>query len=256
MRRLFRLILLVAGLVFIGFSACSPLSPIASTLEPLKTQAAGFFSTPTDIATQEYVLQPGDTPKGVALMFGTTVETLITLNAERYPEMGQTPMKFNAGWSILVPKKTGSVIAPTIASGGSDSEVVQSSTTVVIESPIASNNGNEGAFDYDGALEIIRLTNEERAKAGVPPLTIDEGLMELARKRATEIVNDWSHQGLDDDCPDCGENLVKGGDVAGEFQWWMNSEGHRGGILWPDYLYIGAARYIVNGKAYAVQLFK
>jgi hypothetical protein len=246
--------------VTISSSVCLVLAAVGCAFTPKAAQSLSAFgdqvttliASPTALPTQEYIVQWGDTPRGVALMFGTTVETLIALNAERHPEMSGTPMKFNAGWRILVPVRAS---AP-IASGGSDSQVIQSSTTVVTEAPLVPSDGSGGYFDYDGALEIIRLTNEERAKAGLAPLTIDETLMEIARRRATEIVNDWGHQGLDDDCPECGENIVKGGDVSGEFQWWMNSEGHRGGILWADYSRTGVGRYVAHGKAYAVQLFK
>jgi|GEM_PF-3273820 len=231
---------------------CAFAPQAAQGLSALGDQVTTLIASPTAPPTQEYVVQWGDTPRGVALMFGTTVETLITLNAKRHPEMGGTPMKFNAGWRILVPAGAS---AP-IASGGSDSQVIQSSATVAPEAPVAVIGGDGGHFDYDGALEIIRLTNEARANAGLAPLAIDETLMEIARKRATEIVSDWGHQGLDDDCPECGENIVKGGDVSREFQWWMNSEGHRGGILWPDYAQTGVGRYVANGKTYAVQLFK
>ena len=39
------------------------------------------------------------------MRFSTDVETLIALNAEKHPEMGQTPMRFVAGWSLLVSKR-------------------------------------------------------------------------------------------------------------------------------------------------------
>lgn len=244
---------LVIGLGTVAGCALAPQA--AGTVTELGTQVAGLTHAATSVPTQDYVVQAGDTPLGVALKFGTSVQGLIELNAATHPEMSQTPMKFNAGWHIRVPKGFGS----GSATGGSNIQVIQSSATefpAVQGQTTGSPGGTNGVFDEAGALEIIQLTNAERAKAGLGPLAMDETLMQIARKRAMEIVTDWGHQGLDDDCSDCGENIVKGGDVVGEFQWWMGSDGHRGGILWPAYAITGVGRYITNGKAYVVQLFK
>jgi uncharacterized protein YkwD len=80
--------------------------------------------------------------------------------------------------------------------------------------------------------------------------------MEIARKRATEIATDWGHQGLSDDCADCGENIVKGGkSINNLFQSWVSSEGHHNNML-GGYSLIGTGVYR-NGKyTYAVQIFK
>ena len=230
---------------------CAFAPQAAQTVSAFGDQVTMLITSPTALPTQEYVVQWGDTPRGVALMFGTTVETLIALNAERHPEMGGTPMKFNAGWRILVPAHESALVA----SGGSDSQVIQSSTSVATEAIGVPSDGSV-YFDYDGALEIIRLTNEARANAGLAPLAIDETLMEIARKRATEIVNDWGHQGLDDDCPECGENITKNGNVARQFASWMNSEGHRGNLLAVEYTRVAVGRFVVNGQTYAAELFK
>lgn len=38
----------------------------------------------------------------------------------------------------------------------------------------------EGYEDYDEVLEVLRLTNEIRAAAGVAPLALDASLMDIA----------------------------------------------------------------------------
>ena len=161
-------------------------------------------------------------------------------------------MKFNAGWRILVPARD----QIEITSGGSDSGVVQSSTSVVTEAPVAQSNSDSGSFDYEDALEIIRLTNEERAKVGVPPLTVDEALMELARKRATEIAANWGHEGLFDDCSDCGENIASAIGAARIMELWLTSEGHANNLLAPEWSHVGVGYYIVGNRKFASQLFK
>lgn len=231
---------------------CAFVPQVAQSVSALGRQVTGLIAPPTAIPTQEYVVQWGDTPHGVALMFGTSVETLIELNAGTHPEMGGTPMKFNAGWRIWVPARAS---AP-VASGGSDSQVIQSSTTVVTEAPVAAIDGDGGYFDYDGALEIIRLTNEERANAGFAPLAIDETLMEIARKRATEIAADWGHQGLFDNCGDCGENIALARSAPRVMELWMASEEHSNNLLSSDWTRIGVGDYVVGNRRYASQIFK
>lgn len=201
-----------------------------------------------DIPTTTYVVQPGDTPFGVALAHGIDVKTLIALNAERYPGMAKTPMQFNAGWTIHVP-----------ASGGAPASVVVAvAPTAQAATPTPAANTGGGYFDYDGALEIVRLTNEARAAAGQPSLTVDEWLMEIARKRAQEIVADWGHQGLADDCGNCGENIVAehGGGPQTDFNLWINSPGHHDNLLDGLWKSIGVARFVHNGRVYAVQVFR
>jgi uncharacterized protein YkwD len=122
-------------------------------------------------------------------------------------------------------------------------------------------DANGGYFDHEAALEIVQLTNEERARQGLKPLAIDEGLMDLARKRAVEVVTDWGHQGLHDDCPtECGENIVSHhrpeASAADFVVVWMNSEGHRNNMLRDGYSSIGAGVYRLKTRSYAVQLFK
>ncbi len=222
--------------------------------------AEQWAAQPTPISTQTYLVQPGDTPKGVALKYCTDVETLIALNAKTYPEMAQAPMKFNYGWKIRVPKtcyKGGEGV--TVNNSSSPGDVVpvqQESAALPTAAPaVSAVDTNGGYFDDNGALEIIRLTNEARAAAGLSSLAVDERLMEIARKRAVEIVTDWGHQGLSDDCPECGENIVKGpGGPASDVNWWLNSESHRRNMM-GGYVSMGAGRYIWQGRPYAVQIF-
>lgn len=246
------------NLAFLGFLTSCALAPkAAGVVSDMGTQVSNLVSSASSVPTQEYVVQPGDTPSGVALKYGTTIQVLVDLNANTHPEMGQTPMKFNAGWRILVPAQR----VNSQASGGSGTQVIQSSATeVFVSGPVPTGgqllDASGGQFDEAGALEIIQLTNAERARVGLGPLSINDPLMQIARKRATEIVTDWGHQGLDDDCAECGENLTKFGTVAQEFASWMQSDGHRGNILAAAYTQVGVGRYLLDGKSYASELFK
>jgi uncharacterized protein YkwD len=197
-------------------------------------------------ATATYTVQPGDTLSGIAVAYDTTVDTLIALNTNQYPAISN-PRRLVAGWQIEVPVRAGEMTAFDDEQTTPMTDAVQLAPTPV---------PNNDYFDYDAALDIIRLTNEERAKMGLAPLAVDEQLMDIARRRAMEIVNDYSHAGLADDCAECGENIFGRYTVQSPVAVWMNSEGHRAGILYPDYTCIGVGVYVVGGKRWAVQNFR
>lgn len=116
-------------------------------------------------------------------------------------------------------------------------------------------DGDGGYYDYAAALEIVRLTNEFRAQNGKKPLAIDERLMDIARKRAKEIVANYSHSGLAAHC-DCGENIVRGGvpNPLAAISSWINSDGHRTNML-HIYNKVGVGVYVEHGAAFYTQEF-
>ena len=81
-------------------------------------------------------------------------------------------------------------------------------------------------------------------------------LEELAKRRAQEIVSNFSHDG----CPGyAGENIFREGiastSVARPHEWWMNSPGHRTNILLPEYTRIGISCYTFDGHNWWVENF-
>ena len=120
------------------------------------------------------------------------------------------------------------------------------------------------------AQEVIRLTNEERAKAGLPALEVNDNLMQAAAIRAEEIAEKFSHTrpngegmstvfyevGLDPYDLRPGENCAKGSKTPeAVVTGWMNSEGHRNAILNEDNTDIGVGVFTSNGVIYWVQSF-
>jgi len=117
--------------------------------------------------------------------------------------------------------------------------------------------------------ELFRLTNRERAQAGLPELEWNEWLAQAARKHAEEMArrDQLSHQfpgepGLRDRIAatalrfdSSGENVASGPTASGINEEWMHSPGHRANILDPKYNAIGVA--MVRGVAglYAVTDF-
>ena len=121
-------------------------------------------------------------------------------------------------------------------------------------------NGQQaGAFLEDDALEVVRLTNEERANHGVGTLEIDEDLMALAKIRAEEVSTKYSHERPDGSHVvqmGYGENVGAKGSAEKQVTSWMGSDGHRTNILREVYTRIGVGCYQTEGgKYYWVQIF-
>lgn len=229
-----------------------------------------------DATARAHRVQEGETLGTIAEANGATVIDLIALNAVRHPGLvarGEQPLP--AGWELTL--QVGDEAMPRwsawlLSAAGAILErvgpMLQAKVAELVPPPVPQRSASAGAsnptapagFDYDGALEIVRLTNEQRAAAGLPPLTIDEGLMEIARKRATEVVGDWGHQGLWDDCGACAENIIQGPGQATMGRLvtrWMESDGHRANILGPGLTRMGVGVYRAeNGVVYAVQNFQ
>lgn len=104
------------------------------------------------------------------------------------------------------------------------------------------------------AQEVIRLTNKERTKAGLPALIGDAQLSSVALKKSQDMQanNYFSHTSPTYGSPfdmmrdfgvsykTAGENIAQGQRTAQEVvQAWMNSEGHRKNIMSKDFTHIG-----------------
>lgn len=117
--------------------------------------------------------------------------------------------------------------------------------------------------------EIVKLTNQVRAKQNKSALQINDLLMQAARHHAANMArqNQMSHV-LDGKNPadrvkDAGyeysyvaENVAMGQRTALEvMKMWMNSETHRGNILGENYTEIGVAAVKGPRGLYFVQVF-
>lgn len=123
-----------------------------------------------------------------------------------------------------------------------------------------------GVFDYSNAIEVVELTNQERAAKGLKPYIMDSTLMELAMIRAIEMksIHNMTHTRPNgEDGPGiiwdtwgsirlCRENIAYGyGSAQIVLVGWMNSPGHRVGILDKNCNRMGAGEC----DGYWVQLF-
>jgi uncharacterized YkwD family protein/spore coat assembly protein SafA len=119
--------------------------------------------------------------------------------------------------------------------------------------------------------EVVRLTNEQRAKYGLPPLKIDWQLARVARYKSADMrdKNYFQHNSPTYGSPftmmknfgisyrSAGENIAAGQRTPQEVvNAWMNSPGHRANILNKGFTHIGVG-YAKGGSYghYWTQMF-
>lgn len=120
----------------------------------------------------------------------------------------------------------------------------------------------EGDVLYSEAYQVLNLVNSERAKEGLPVLTMDRELLAAANQRAAELCVLFDHtRPSGDDCftvsdKAMGENIAAYQvDAEAVMDSWMNSSGHRNNIMSDRWSSIGIAAFKQNGAVYWVQLF-
>lgn len=126
---------------------------------------------------------------------------------------------------------------------------------------------DEGTLSY--AEQVVKLVNEERAKAGLPALNMMTDITAAANVRAVEIKQSFSHTRPDGSSfstalkeqgvsfRGSGENIAWGQKTPEQvMNGWMNSDGHRANILNKNFKNIGVGYYQdEKGVNYWVQLF-
>ena len=126
---------------------------------------------------------------------------------------------------------------------------------------------NQSVHAY--VLRIVELVNEERAKAGLKPLTLDENVTAAAQVRAIESEKSFSHTRPNGTSfatalkeagvsyRGAGENIAWGQKTPERvMEGWMSSDGHRANILNAKYTTIGVGYYQnAAGVNYWSQLF-
>ncbi|MBE5946172.1 MAG: hypothetical protein E7259_04395 [Lachnospiraceae bacterium] len=126
-----------------------------------------------------------------------------------------------------------------------------------------------GTKMYNWAYQVLDLINQERAKAGVAPLSMDVEMLERAMLRAAEINIVFDHTRPNGkSCFTAFNDLPAYGGAAGEnIAWgyrspesvvsaWMQSEGHRRNILNANYKSIGVGCFKPTDSSYCwTQIF-
>lgn len=148
--------------------------------------------------------------------------------------------------------------------------------------PIYPSTGNAGASDDTSNIdqnttvltedekEVFYLINEQRIKAGLKALEIDDEVQNVARIKAKDMVEAgyFSHTSPTYGSPfdmlksykisykTAGENIAGNSNNKKAVDAWMNSEGHKANILSSNYNYTGIG--VVNSSKYGkifVQMF-
>lgn len=116
--------------------------------------------------------------------------------------------------------------------------------------------------------KVVELTNQERAKQGLPALKLDTELSKVARAKSQDMQSKgyFSHTSPTYGSPfdmmkqfgisyrAAGENIAMGQRTPEEVvKAWMNSEGHRANILNGSFTHIGVG-YVESGN-YWTQMF-
>lgn len=116
--------------------------------------------------------------------------------------------------------------------------------------------------------KVVELTNAERAKQGLAPLTLDTALSKVARTKSQDMKNKnyFDHTSPTYGTPfemmktfgisykSAGENIAMGQTTPEQVvQAWMNSQGHRENIMNSSFTHIGVG-YVASGN-YWTQMF-
>ena len=132
----------------------------------------------------------------------------------------------------------------------------QAATTSQTMQPVVSTSNS-------AADQVIALCNQERAKAGLAPLTRTDALTAAAQARSNELVRTFSHNRPDGrSCftifdeygvayGAAGENIAAGQHSAEEVvNAWLNSPLHRRNIMNASYHKIGIGLVVQSGTQY------
>lgn len=138
----------------------------------------------------------------------------------------------------------------------------------VVTPTAPSTNTESTEFNAAYEKEVIRLVNVQRANYGLSPLAQDDGAQKVARVRAKEIVQSFSHtrpngtscftaaSEMGVSYRSAGENIAYGYQTPEQVvNGWMNSEGHRKNILSASFSKIGVGCYKSGGVNYWSQFF-
>jgi len=198
-------------------------------------------------AAAAYQVKPGDTMYLIAQRHGVMLSELVRNN----PHVAN-PNVIRPGLWLIVPGK---------GSAGSAGQTGGQQTGNTGTVPATGQTGSGTAAGTNAsyfASEVVRLVNEERAKAGLGPLKVHNELTRVALDKAKDLYhnNYFSHQSPTYGSPfdmmrsygisfrSAGENIAKGQRSPQEvMNAWMNSSGHRANILSGNFTHIGVAYY-------------
>jgi uncharacterized YkwD family protein len=201
----------------------------------------------------------------------TTQEKVYVYKASNRDEINSIIEKYLASLGMTVTQNTVKrpaptpAQAPTPAPAPTTEQTTQASTTPVQQEPAQAEATATSESSYSlSAYEqkVVDLTNQERAKNGLPALKVDVTLSKMARDKSQDMSTNhyFSHTSPTYGSPFdmmkkygitysyAGENIAMGQRTPEEVVTaWMNSDGHRKNILSPNFTSIGVG-YVADGN--------
>lgn len=206
----------------------------------------------------------------ISVLDGSTVQRYLAKIIEIFPaEENARPINPSYGSSLEPATKPPTNNTPTQAQ---TQPPTQAPTLAPTQPPTQEvDDGTPGWFE----LEVLRLINIEREKRGLGTVEFGYFYYDCAKVRAEEIDCVFSHVrpddrtwntvfddfGVMDDCYHyvAAENIAWGYRTPeAVVEGWMNSEGHRFNILYPDFTHLAVAKHECSeqpGTYAIVQLF-
>ncbi|GGF96604.1 CAP domain-containing protein [Paenibacillus abyssi] len=198
-----------------------------------------------------YTITSGDSLYQLANKYGVDLDKLIA----------SYPLLNNPNWKPVTQK-------PVTQKPVTQKPVTQKPVTQKpVNTPPAGNAGSGSVVNQDAfAAQVVKLVNQERAKAGLPALVSDPALTRVAMDKAKDMYNNnyFSHTSPTYGSPFdmmrsygiqysyAGENIASGQQSPQQvMNSWMNSSGHRANIMSKNFKKIGVAYY----KGEWVQMF-
>jgi len=224
--------------------------------QPSKAQPKLQVSaTDTDVPANKYVVKSNESIQDIADRYHVSIGDFLRAN----PDLQRTVGGANPGQGQGV---TGAPQGRTGAPNGNVTDPLPKDKEVNLPP-------NETMTGYE--LDVLKLTNEERQKAGLKPFSGDyTNLNRSARAKSQDMAtnNYFSHDSPTYGDPfammrnfgvqyqSAGENIAKGQPSPQEVvQAWMNSPGHRANIMNASYTHMGVGYVANNGQPCWTQQF-
>lgn len=139
-------------------------------------------------------------------------------------------------------------------------------TMLIVLFALTGNVGAAVSGEPELEQQMLELVNNERVKAGLKPLEMDNKLLELARLKSQDMIdkNYFSHTSPTYGDPFtmmknfgveywmAGENLAGNSSLTSAHKALMNSPGHKANILKPEFTHIGIG--VVKGGPYGMMI--
>ena len=227
------------GVIFVGQTIKIPLP---GTVLPTTTPLPPNLGRGTKV---EYRVLPGDTLAGIAVRFNSLPDEIIKENNIEDPnalqagEILQIPVNLVTATATL--PSTSTPITPT-AAGGQPTAAATSASGGTANCQFSEN--------AEFVSQLQKLINDERAKTGLPALTVNAQLTAAAKAHATDMLcnNYLSHIGLNDSTPQervqaagfTGSLVLEelyalhpayGGNPQSAFNWWMSDPASKADLL-------------------------